>query len=475
MNPVRATLEEYCRFISNPQKEGVWSIRVGLPEKQTAKILSFLNLPNYLSYHIRRKPYLSVARSLYYRYGSEERPPLLLPKIFAYVRVAIPKKERDMLPSLALQDGSLSAGRGISRRRFFTELLATPTTLGKNKLRILQKAVDIYRQNFQYCRVVIVPENVSKIDIVCPDPLTYLQVTEELPRGVGKSPPLQMAIRLSSPCEAILHEAKKILDLVAQAALDVELTKIFSPESTLMEMYLPMLQLVPINSVLKDKTAWGNVRQALYEAQEERFVHAIRATGIAAEELLVGIYETYLRDKAPEVPLGTLIKDLNNRLQEVVQGVKAAKENPLSVAHKFIGKAIEEEKKEAGNPGILVLAEQLQKNILPLLDNLRQCIEENPSLNLKAQKINLFPSQVQRCLSELVILRNRVSHRVERAVSVASVGYVDIAIALRDFIVAAKWWETERKQINYKATRKAIIQETVKRSKVQEQGPDETA
>jgi hypothetical protein len=60
-------------------------------------------------------------------------------------------------------------------------------------------------------------------------------------------------------------------------------------------------------------------------------------------------------------------------------------------------------------------------------------------------------------------------------VSVASVGYVDTAIALRDFIVVAKWWETERRKINYKGTRKAIIQETVKRSREAEQEPEGTA
>jgi hypothetical protein len=120
------------------------------------------------------------------------------------------------------------------------------------------------------------------------------------------------------------------------------------------------------------------------------------------------------------------------------------------------------------------LAEQIQKNIMPLLDSLKLFIDDNPLLNTKAQKISLFPIHVRRCLSELIILRNRVSHRVERAVSVATVGYVDIAIALRDFIVVAKWWESERKEIDYKASRKAIIQESVKRSKSIEKEPEQT-
>src|SRR5579863_1078049 len=179
-----------------------------------------------------------------------------------------------------------------------------------------------------------------------------------------------------------------------------------------MGMYLPMLQLIPFPSILKARTAAASVRQVLDEAREERFVHAIRATGIAAEELLVEIYETYLREKAPEAPLGNIIHDLNTRVQEMVHGAKVAKESPLSVARKNIGKAIETEKRSSNSRAVLLLAEQLQKNVLPVLDSLRQSIDDNPSFNAKAQKIGLFPESVQRCLSELVILRNRVSHRV---------------------------------------------------------------
>jgi hypothetical protein len=123
-----------------------------------------------------------------------------------------------------------------------------------------------------------------------------------------------------------------------QDTMDVEITKVFSPESAVMEMYIPILQLIPVTSVLKDKTAAGNVRQALEEIIEERFVHSIRATGIAAEELLVERYETYLRDKAPEAPLGNLVSDLNTRLQEVVHGVKASRETLLEPHGRQLGK-----------------------------------------------------------------------------------------------------------------------------------------
>lgn len=459
MQPIQPAMEEYCRFISNPQGEGLWSMRIELADTQASKLVSFLNIHGSRYYGPRGRFYSSHEAPRYYAY--EERPTVILPRLFAYLRAAIPQKERAELRSLTLQEEDRPSGPSFynQRRRYYLlrEILTPPSRLSSAKRRRLGKALEVYRQHFLRCRIMPVPEDIAKTDVVCPEPLTYFQIAEE-----------PAAILISSPSENTLKQIRDILAAVIQDTIDAELTKVFSPEQALMGMYLPILRLIPFTYILKDKTSAINVRQALDEAREERFVHAIRAIGIAAEELLVGIYETYLREKAPEAPLGNIINELNTRIQEVLQGPKASKESSLSAARKQIGKAIEAEKKSANSPSFLLLAEQLQQNLIPILESLKQTIDENVSISIKSQKINLFPQNVRRGLSELVNLRNRVSHRVERVVSVASVGYVDTAIALRDFIVVAKWWECERKELNYKSTQKVMIEETVKRSKAKD-------
>lgn len=456
MQPARATLDEYSCFISSPQAEGVWSIRIELSEAQTTSLARFLNIDSYRLTNHRAHYYYASGRAPFY--GYEDRPPILLPRLFAYLRSALPQTLKDGLPGLTSRDDSRLPGPVLFQQRrsyrFFDEVLTPPRRLSPIKRKRLGSAIHTYEQCFLRCRFAPVPEDVSKIDVVCLNPLTYFQIAEEPP-----------AIRVSSPCEATLNRIGDILDSIIPDRLSTELTKIFSPENTLMGMYLPILQLVPLNSILRDKTAAANLRQALDEAGERRFVHAIRATGIAAEEILVEIYETYLREKAPQAPLGNIIHHLSVRIQEVLHGIRKPKESALTAARKQIGKAIEAEKQSEKNVALLLLAEQLQKNILPTLEILKQSLDESPAINLKTQEMSLFPSNVRRCLSELVILRNRVSHRVERVVSVAPVGYVDTAIALRDYIVVAKWWENERKKINYKTERKSIIRETVERSK----------
>jgi hypothetical protein len=466
MQPSHAALQDYLGFISNPQGEGVWSLRIELSENQVAKLGSFLNVTQHMSRGRFGSPYPRHYSLKSYRplYGYEDGPPIFVPRLFAYLRAAMAQKDKLGLPNLTVQQDELRGTRaGILKQRrtyrFFDDILTPPTRLSPAKRQRLRKALEIYQQYFVSCRMIPVPEEIAKIDVVCSNPVTYFQIHED-----------SSALRISSPSESVLHQVSEILATVIQDDVDAELTKVFSPENALMAMYLPILRLIPFGLMLRDKTSAVNVSQALDEAREERFVHAIRAIGIAAEELLVGIYETYLREKAPEAPLGNIINELNERVQEAVQGAKASRESSLGAAKKQIGRAIETEKNAQNNPSIILLAEQLQQNVIPILESLKQSLDENTALSLKAQKIQLFPPNVKRCLSELVNLRNRVSHRVEKVVSVASVGYVDTAIALRDFIVVAKWWESERKQLNYKATPKIMIQETVKRSRSQDAG-----
>jgi hypothetical protein len=461
MEPTKATLTEYKAFITDPQRYGVWSLRIELSERHLLGLSRGLNLEESMTTSRRRYYHPRYGGIGYSRDVIDDRPPLIIPRLFAYLRATIPQKERDSLPELSQsKDQAQGKGRRFAPYRrgysFYDELLTPPPHLGSAKQRAMAKAAAIYREHFISCRIAPVPENPVKVNFLCRDPLVYFQVAEELPAS----------IQILSPCEGTLVTLQRLLEAFSGDKYSAELTKVFSPENALMEMYLPMFRLTTLSTIIKDRTAAKNVAQSLEEAEEDRFVHSIRAIGIAAEELLVEIFETYLREKAPEAPLGNLITELQSRLQEIVLGAKPIKENLLAVGSIYLGKIIEEEEKRPKpSNSILELLKALQKYVLPPLENIRSLIDENPVLNTKTQKIALFPSTVQRCLSELVILRNRVSHRVERGTSVASVGYIDTAIALRDFVVVAIWWERERSQINYKSNRKTIIQATVKKSK----------
>jgi len=149
MNAPRADIAEYSSFICNPQKDGVWSMRVELTEKQVSGLTAFLNLDQHMVYS-RRRFHPSYMRRPSYRYGGDERPPILLPRLFAYLRASIPQKERANLPDLSPQDGPTSSGRQHRRAySYLTDLLTPPATLGAAKRKRLATALQIYKAHFQ--------------------------------------------------------------------------------------------------------------------------------------------------------------------------------------------------------------------------------------------------------------------------------------------------------------------------------------
>jgi|SRR5579863_9155377 len=199
MAPTRASLDEYCGFICNPQRVGVWSIRIELPETQGSTLASILNINGY--YYYNRRPYqyyFPTTRVSYYRdYDINDRAPVFLPRLFAYLRAAIPAKERTGAPPLTSEERSFPPGSSAFKQRrnyrYLREALTPPNQIGPSKRKRLQKAAQIYRKHFIACRVIPVPEDIGRLDIMCADPLTYFQIAEE-PR----------ALRVSSPCEATL-------------------------------------------------------------------------------------------------------------------------------------------------------------------------------------------------------------------------------------------------------------------------------
>lgn len=447
-----------AEFIVDPQGAGVWCARIDLEESDLNALGSLLNLRDFLN-----------RRRWYYRRHAFGRgdpgyvsPAIIVPRLLAYLRACLPQTVAKHLPPLVKGDDTARpirfADYGIMSRwgHIMEEVATIPRNLGPTKKQKLSAATKVYGQHLASCTLHPVPENGSKLDIWSVRSRQYLQATEAEPA----------AIKVFSPSEGTVDQFVSIIDALPGVSGSREITKVFSPEDDLMPMYLPALRLVPLNLVLRENSRISSVSQALEEAQEERFTHSIRATGIATEELVVEIYETYLRQKAPEAPLGTLLSELGNKIQAVLKGRKIAKGTTLSSVKKSLGQMVQQQKKKARpNKSLLELAELLQQNLLPLLDGHNQLLGELASFGAKAQRVPIFPSRIQHCANELVALRNRVSHRVGPGSSVATVGHVEAAIALRDFIVAAHWWEHERPQLDFKGDRKSCIQESIKRSK----------
>ncbi|RYZ79877.1 MAG: hypothetical protein EOP04_26925, partial [Proteobacteria bacterium] len=345
-------------FIKNPQVHGVWCLRAHFNPESRKKLFTLLNLA-----HPTDNPYRK-ANTI------PEEPPLVLLRLFAYLRALSSKPARKtMRPLFPGQQSSspqtlkYSSRLSPLRRNYYllNEASQGPTNLGTSKRKSLEGAYSIYMDKLSKCACFIVPQNPTKLDFLDRSGNIYFQSAED-PSG---------AIRIYSPHQDTIQVLMSLLGALSDVKVGLEVTKQFSPEEALMEMYIPVLRSLPVESILWDNRTTRNIHQALEDLREERFVHAIRAIGISIEELFVEIYETYLREKAPGVPLGSLLNDFLNKSQEIVQGPKKKQDLNVNAVRKELGKVLEAEKGRAlKSDGVIALLDVLQKSVLPILDEL---------------------------------------------------------------------------------------------------------
>jgi hypothetical protein len=447
--------QSFLSFIKNPQGEGVWSLNIDFNDTGVKEIKSLLNLD--FDYY---RPFRFKSR---FNDRSEDPVtiPFLFPKLFAYIRTCLPDKIRRDLMSLLHRstdsDLKFRSRYTHSYRMYhvFDEVSTSPARLSPAKKRKLKNATDIFMKHFVHFRFEPVPEDISKINFIDRRSTSFFQVTEEIP---GQ-------IKIMTPCHSTILLVESFISSLPISGYSKKIVKFFSPETSLMQIYLPLLKMIPLTNIVRDKTFVKNLSLALNEISEQRYQHSVRAIGIATEEILVEIFETCIRERAPEAPLGSLISLLNEKITKISQGDKDKSEMLRGAPFKEIGNIIESIKEHNDSDNsLLSTLEILQKNVLPSFVAMKRDVDcllaDKPSI----QRISLFPKLIQDSLADIVPLRNRVSHRVDKRFTPPDVGYIEAAIALKSLLMIGIWWYKEKVQIDYTKDIKEIISQTISRS-----------
>jgi hypothetical protein len=270
-----------------------------------------------------------------------------------------------------------------------------------------------------------------------------------------------------------LSPEKKILEAIQSIFTELqightsEFTRTFSPEETLLGVYLAVASGCDTSLMFRQKHLLSAWKQALDEAVEGRHTHAIRAVGIGTEELIVSIFETLARDRAPAGPLGQLLQLLDTRVAFLTgKGEAAPQDMDLSELKRLTVDLIRLEKaKSDPNETLVRYLNQTQKVLIPAVVGATKHIAAMQQRFPEEIKYRLFPKNVQRSLEELVSLRNRVSHRSERGKAISDIEHIDTAMALRAFAIVANWWETERACLDYSASPHSILTSITERSR----------
>jgi hypothetical protein len=303
---------EYLNFVKNPQGEGLWCLRIEFSERGISTLRNILNLENYswraydLHYKTSGSAYIDEPYII----------SILIPRLFSYLRACLNEKLRKNLIPLYSKKDDFAKSRHrrfdpIYRGNYYlNEMSITPSRLSIDKIKKLKKATKIYESHFSNFHFIPVPQELNKLDFIDYSEGSFFQVIEEIP---GQ-------FKFVSPSELSLQFLKTIIEAIPDLEYTIKKYKIFSPESSLMEAYLPVLRVVRLEDVVRDRLFNKNLKSAIDEVVEGRYPHSIRAIGIAAEEILVEIFETLIREKAPETPIGNLLNSLNERINKIMHG-----------------------------------------------------------------------------------------------------------------------------------------------------------
>ena len=248
----------YKKFLRNPQQVGAWCLRIKLTEPARSALQTMLNFePRDFTRGIRFR-----SRRGYDQYPTDI-PPGILIRLFAYLRACQPKNVRDTLPELVTDDDFrlTRSQRMWSRSRYSYDLRGmanTPTRLSPKKRASLGKASVLFAQHFIHFRSSIVPDNPGKMDFRDLRSRAYFQAAQE-PQGV---------LMIHSIEEGTILNFQELFRALPAVNLEFETIRTFSPETVLMEQYIPVMDMLRPDRLLADVSTITNVAQVLDEVRK---------------------------------------------------------------------------------------------------------------------------------------------------------------------------------------------------------------
>ena len=196
------------------------------------------------------------------------------------------------------------------------------------------------------------------------------------------------------------------------------------------------------------------VDKALNNFSEKNYSECVGSLGLAGEDVLTQVFETLFREQlAKGLTLGQLVDEINTRTSAYFPK-KEDTPPDLSLIYAELNQAI-----SMGDAGV--------NQTLPLFRKfLGQVIESNKILSSKLdklgqpeRKVSIFPQRVQYMLTELIRYRNAASHR-----SRVPIGPYECRRAAYAFVVLHRWWDREKRVINWMLNHGQIVIECANRA-----------
>ncbi len=174
---------EYLNFVKNPQGEGLWCLRIEFSERGLSTLRKILNLESFPwgTYAVHYKTSASAYIDEPYII------PILIPRLFSYLRACLTEKVRKSLIPLYSEKDEFAKSRYRRyhplRRAYYylNEVSTSPSRLSIDKIKKLKKAAKIYKSHFSNSHLRPVPEEFNKLDFSDYSEASFFQAIEEIP------------------------------------------------------------------------------------------------------------------------------------------------------------------------------------------------------------------------------------------------------------------------------------------------------
>lgn len=429
-------------FLENPQEQGLWKSVIEIRRNsQNQRLLDFLDW---------KQP--DEDEDYFYAFSY----PIVIKRLFNFLFELLPEREKSDLQrkhDKILDSPYFPFARKPSafKRRYFkresTEQKTLSTLMKKRYCQEYRSAISIYRHNL--CNFIYYESN-SEEDFHC-----FFDFDKELVVRIQRS---------SQYKYEFLCIDKNILQLINHLFIklgiideQIILTKLVRPERELLEHYVQVFVSTKWQKSMVDPQVIEPIRVSLHEFDNENYSYSVRSSGLAMEEILVDMYETYLRRPFPPTDQPTLThiwESLINEAKILLAKTRTnLKEKNKLVKFDEINKIIQRAE-ESNDPELLDFA----KIIRGVMQEVIEILKERKDVKEKDIPI-LFPARILNGIKNTTKLRNNVSHR-----SQGRIGRLESAKALQGVYLLSNWWNKEKSLIKWDQSKEEIFLESIERN-----------
>ncbi|MES2406213.1 MAG: hypothetical protein V4528_02680 [Pseudomonadota bacterium] len=264
-------------------------------------------------------------------------------------------------------------------------------------------------------------------------------------------------VKFAASDQRSLHVLGRFLEAAGQLESPI-VDRVFSPEEDLFDPYFTFLSSV-FSSVLPDHRLQQQIGRAFEQFENKDYLHCVSSLGLIAEDHLIQVFESYLREACPRgQTLGQVFDVLHSRVKDLVSPPKEKLKNLDSIYEQIKALTINEELSEdkGANEKLEGVLRQIVSTIVSDRHYFTQRVED---LSKKDPRVSVFPKALYLNIDELIRHRNAASHKTR-----VPVGRYEALRSLYCLMTLILWWRAEKQQIVWSDEKMQIIKSAIQRA-----------